>query len=139
MTAKEYLNQAAELKRRIRQEEDRIKFIRSEMESPRPIRYDKDMIQKSASGDAMERYMIKLEKEEKRLLKLKEKHIDTFHRIRQRIMRVQPSLYADVLYMRYLEGKTIGAIANELHYSYEWTCKINGRALQDFSRRNPDI
>ena len=34
MTAKEYLNQAAELKRRIRQEEDRIKFIRSEMESP---------------------------------------------------------------------------------------------------------
>lgn len=139
MTAKEYINQAAELKRRIRQEEDRIKFIRSEMESPRPIRYDKDMIQKSASGDAMERYMIKLEKEEKRLLKLKEKHIDTFHRIRQRIMRVQPSLYADVLYMRYLEGKTIGAIANELHYSYEWTCKIHGRALQDFSRRNPDI
>lgn len=139
MTAKEYLNQAAELKRRIRQEEDRIKFIRSEMESPRPIRYDKDMIQKSASGDAMERYMIKLEKEEKRLLKLKEKHIDTFHRIRQRIMHVQPSLYADVLYMRYLEGKTIGVIANEMHYSYEWTCKIHGRALQDFSRRNPDI
>ena len=139
MTAQEYLNQAAELKRRIRQEEDRIKFIRSEMESPRPIRYDKDMIQKSTSGDAMERYMIKLEKEEKRLLKLKEKHIDTFHRIRQRILRVRPGLYADILYMRYLEEKSFNTIADELCYSYEWTCRLHGRALQDFARRNPDI
>lgn len=139
MTAKEYLSKAANLKRRIKQTEDRIEEIRTEMAHPKAIRYDKDMIQSSPTGDALANYMIRLDKEEKKLLRLKEEYLDKYEEIRQRIIQVMPGIYSDVLYMRYLERKTLVTIAEELNYSYEWTCRIHGRALQDFSRRFPDL
>ena len=139
MTAKEYLSQAATLKRRIKQIEDRIEELRTEASSPKAIRYDKDLIQKSATGDALANYMIRLDKEEQRLYNIKESYIDKYTEIRERISKVRPDLYADVLYMRYLENKTLVIIADELNYSYEWMCRVHGRALQDFSRRFDDI
>ena len=134
MTAKEYLSQAAALKRRIKQVEDRIEEIRTELSSPKAIRYDKDMVQSSPTSDAFANYVIKLEKEESKLLKLKEQYIETFEEIRVRLISVNPDIYSDLLYMRYLEQKTLVQIADELNYSYEWTCRLHGRALLAFSR-----
>ena len=134
MTAKEYLSQAAALKRRIKQVEDRIEEIRTELSSPKAIRYDKDMVQSSPTSDAFANYVIKLEKEESKLLKLKEQYIETFEEIRVRLISVNPDIYSDLLYMRYLEQKTFVQIAEELNYSYEWTCRLHGRALLAFSR-----
>ena len=134
MTAKEYLSQAAALKRRIKQVEDRIEEIRTELSSPNAIRYDKDMVQSSPTSDAFANYVIKLEKEESKLLKLKEQYIETYEEIRVRLISVNPDIYSDLLYMRYLEQKTLVQIAEELNYSYEWTCRLHGRALLAFSR-----
>ena len=134
MTAKEYLSQAAALKRRIKQVEDRIEEIRTELSSPKAIRYDKDMVQSSPTSDAFANYVIKLEKEESKLLKLKEQYIETYEEIRVRLISVNPDIYSDLLYMRYLEQKTLVQIAEELNYSYEWTCRLHGRALLAFSR-----
>lgn len=78
MTAKEYLSQAAVLKRRIKQLEDRVEEIRTEVASPKAIRYDKDMIQSSPSGDALANYMIRLEKEEQKLIRCKEQYLDKY-------------------------------------------------------------
>ena len=139
MTAKEYLSQAATLKRRIKQIEDRIEELRTEASSPKAIRYDKDMIQSSPSGDALANYMIRLDHEERRLIQLKEQYLDIHEEIRHRILLVRPDLYADVLYMRYLEGKSLVDISEELLYSYIYVCKLHGRALLEFARKNPDI
>lgn len=139
MTAKEYLSQAAVLKRRIKQLEDRIEEIRTEVASPKAIRYDKDMIQSSPSGDALANYIIRLDKEEKKLISLKERYLDLYEEIRQRLILVAPGIYSDVLYMRYLEGKSLVTISEELSYSYEWTCRLHGRALQAFSRKFPGL
>ena len=133
MTAKEYLSQAAVLKRRIKQLEDRIEEIRSEVSSPKAIRYDKDMIQSSPSGDALANYMIRLEKEEQKLIRCKEQYLDKYEEIRSRIIKVMPGIYSDILFMRYLEQKSLVIIADELNYSYEWVCRLHGRALLTFS------
>lgn len=139
MTAKEYLSQAATLKRRIKQIEDRIEELRTEASSPKAIRYDKDMIQSSPSGDALANYMIRLDREQRKLIQLKERYLDIHEEIRNRILLVRPDLYADVLYMRYLEGKSLTDISEELLYSYIYVCKLHGRALLEFARKNPDI
>lgn len=139
MTAKQYLSQAATLKRRIKQIEDRIEEIRTESSSPKAIRYDKDMIQSSPTGDALVNYMIRIEKEERKLYALKTKYLDTYEDIRTRLIAVNPDIYSDLLYMRYLEQKTLVQISEELSYSYEWTCRLHGRALQAFSRTHSDI
>ena len=139
MTAKEYLSQAAVLKRRIKQLEDRVEEIRSEASSPKAIRYDKDMIQSSPTSDALANYVIRLEKEESKLIKLKEQYLETYEDIRVRLISVNPDIYSDLLFMRYLEQKTLVQIADELNYSYEWTCRLHGRALLAFLRNNRDI
>ena len=139
MTAKEYLSQAAVLKRRIKQLEDRVEEIRSEVSSPKAIRYDKDMIQSSPTSDAFANYVIRLEKEESKLIKLKEQYLETYEDIRVRLISVNPDIYSDLLFMRYLEQKTLVQIADELNYSYEWTCRLHGRALLAFLRNNRDI
>lgn len=138
MTAKEYLSQAAVLKRRIKQLEDRVEEIRSEVSSPKAIRYDKDMIQSSPSGDALANYMIRLEKEEQKLIRCKEQYLDKYEEIRRRIIKVMPGIYSDILFMRYLEQKSLVIIADELNYSYEWVCRLHGRALLTFSRMYHD-
>lgn len=139
MTVKEYLSQAATLKRRIGQLENRIEELRTEVSSPKAIRYDKDMIQSSPSGDALANYVIRLDTEEQKLIRLKEQYLDMYEEIRQRLIAVNPDIYSDVLYMRYLEEKPLTKIAEELSYSYEWTCRLHGRALLAFSRTFPDL
>lgn len=139
MTAKEYLSKAAVLRRRIKQVETRIEEIRAEVSSPKAIRYDKDMIQSSPSGDALANYVIRLDTEEQKLIRLKEQYLDMYEEIRQRLIAVNPDIYSDVLYMRYLEEKPLTKIAEELSYSYEWTCRLHGRALLAFSRTFPDL
>lgn len=139
MTAKQYLSQADVLKRRIKQIEDRIEELRAEAENPKAIRYDKDMVQSFATGDALANYIIRIDKEERRLYSLKEQYIDLFQEIQERIVAVMPGIYADVLYMRYLEGKSLTTISEELSYSYEWTCRLHGRAILAFSSLYPEI
>lgn len=139
MTAKEYLSKAATLKRRIKQVEDRIAEIRSEASAPKAIRYDKDMIMSSASGDALANYIIRLDKEEQKLVRLKDEYLGKHIEIYERLRLVRPDLYADILYMRYLEEKSLVDISEELNYSYVYVCKLHGRALLEFSRKNPDI
>lgn len=139
MTAKEYLGQAALLRRRIKQVEDRIEEIRTEASSPKAIRYDKDMIQSSPAGDALAKYIIRLEAEERKLIRLKVQYLDTWDEIRKRLVAVTPGIYSDLLYMRYLEEKSLEQIANELNYSYVWICKLHGRALLAFAQKYPDI
>lgn len=139
MTAKEYLSQAAVLKRRIKQIEERIEELRTEVSSPKAIRYDKDMVQSSPAGDALASYMVRLEKEQIDLYRLKAEYLEKREEIRTRLTRVNPDLYSDILYMRYLEQKPLGQIAEELSYSYEWICRLHGRALQEFTKTYPDI
>lgn len=139
MRAKEYLSQAAVLKRRIKQIEERIEELRAEVSSPKAIRYDKDMVQSSPTGDALATYVGRLEQEQTELLRLKTEYLERREEIRRRLVNVNPDLYSDILYMRYLEQKSLGQIADELSYSYEWICRLHGRALQEFTRTYPDI
>ena len=138
MTAKEYLGQAALLRRRIKQVEDRIEEIRTEASSPKAIRYDKDMIQSSPAGDALAKYIIRLEAEERKLIRLKVQYLDTWDEIRKQLAAVTPGIYSDLLYMRYLEEKSLAQISEELNYSYEWTCRLHGKALHAFAQSFPD-
>lgn len=139
MRAKEYLSQTAVLTRRIKQVEDRIEELRTEVSSPKAIRYDKDNIQSSPAGDALAAYMVRIEAETLKLIALKEEYLTLYSEIRDRINAVMPGLYADVLFMRYIEQKPFVRIADELGFGYEWTCRLHGRALQKFTELNPDV
>lgn len=42
--------------------------------------------------------------------------------------------YHTVLYMRYIENKPLEEVASKIGYDYYETCKINGKALNEFDK-----
>lgn len=42
--------------------------------------------------------------------------------------------YYTVLYMRYIENKSLEEVASRIGYSYNETCKFNGEALNEFDK-----
>lgn len=139
MTAKQYLSQALRMRALIRQTREHIDELRTLAGSPPPIRYDREIVQSSASGDGMIKTLIQLEAEERRCEKLIEGYLEKYMEITENIRGVAPGLYADVLYLRYIEGKSLARIAKELNYSHEWIRHIHGRALQAFRKKYPDL
>lgn len=42
--------------------------------------------------------------------------------------------YHTILYMRYIENKSLEEISSKIGYSYNETCKFNGQALNEFDK-----
>lgn len=135
MTAKEYLGQVEFLKRRIKQAEEQIQNIKLTAVSTGAIRYDKDMIQSSPTNDSMVNYMIRLEKAEAKYRRLILQHLDVCIKIEGELRNLMPTIYADVLYLRWIKCMKLEDVADELNYSYEYIRQVHGRALQAFSRK----
>ena len=139
MTAKEYLSQAAVLKRRIEEVEYRIEQIETEMSSPKGVRYDKPMIQSSPTSDSLAYYVARLQNEKEKKQKLKDDYLDMYHKLECQINCIMPELYCSILTRVYLQHKTLVVVSKELNYSYVQMCRLHGFALLTFARTYPDI
>jgi hypothetical protein len=67
-----------------------------------------------------------------------DREIDSFTRERHetinRIQGLPQERYADILYRRYVEYKSLAAIAKELGYNHAYMRRIHGYALQAFEK-----
>ena len=135
MRVKEYLSQAIYLKKKILRCEEQIEEIRSRMQSAGAIRYDKVNIMQSPSNDAMANYIIQLEKAEKASRELQSIYYATYAKIQEQIEMIDPPIMSTILGMRWLDGKDLATIADELSYSYEYVRHMHGDALKAFDRK----
>lgn len=72
-------------------------------------------------------------------IELKEKYFSLFQFILEQIRMIKPCIYADVLYMRYVEGKSYHTIAKEIHYADKYIMNVHGIALRMFEKRWKDV
>lgn len=135
MTAKVYLLQLTRLRHRIRWIHDEIDALRAEAESIRGIRYDKIRVQTSPDPDPLATYLSKLEKETQRLSTTMDRYIVARAKIERQVSDLTPGLYADILYLRYVEGRPLQEVADELNYAYDYVRHAHGHALQAFERK----
>lgn len=60
--------------------------------------------------------------------------IDSFVDLKREIMsvidRIDDVNLIDILYKRYFKYETWERIATEMNFTYQWVCKLHGRALQ---------
>lgn len=134
MTAKEYLEQISEYETRIKQKEIQLECLRETAGGAAAIRYDKDRIQFSVMGDALERNVIKLIEledsiflEKVRLETLRAKIIDQIHQLGD-------ERYIKVLFKRYVQKKTYELISVECSYSYDYVKELHSDALRSFGK-----
>ena len=72
-----------------------------------------------------------LELEEQVMQRLRQ-YIETKARIMDEIQQLEDARYIDILYKRYVEYKSITAVAYEMGYEYTWLCHLHGDALKAF-------
>ena len=134
MTAKRYLSQALFLRSMIRRCEEQIEEIRTRATSVGGIRYDKISVQTSPRN-AMESFVIQLEKAEKKQLEVLSEYYSTYANIQAQIAAISPEIYRQILTLRYLDGMKLERIADLMGYSDVYVRKLHGRALQAFDRQ----
>lgn len=134
MTAKEYLLQASTIRRQVKRTEEKIEEIETMMQNVRAIRYDKLNVQSSPSGDRLAEEYIRLEAAKEMMIQQAADYYTIYHTIERQINEM-PSLYRDILSMRYLDEIQLDKIAGILSLSDKYVRNEHGAALQEFGRR----
>lgn len=55
--------------------------------------------------------------------------------IKDKIRSLENAVYVDILLKYYAEGKTLGEIASEIGYSYDYTRTMKGKAIKEFEEK----
>ena len=128
MTAKEYLRQYGQIEQEIeRLLEERQRWVDLATRIT-PSYSDAPAGGQLGSGKipaAVERI---IEQEEKINVKFREL-MAVLDDIEAKIARIEDGRQREILRRRYLGGQKWEEIAKEMHYGYQWVCKLHGRAL----------
>ena len=136
MKAKEYLMQIEILSVKIEQKKQRAREYRDLALCSGGFDYSKERVQTSNLGGQIEDRIIQyvtLESEITENIFMLQKMKD---KITEEIHNLNNSDYIILLYKRYVECKTLGQIAKEMHYSYDRVRHMHGNALMDFEKIN---
>ena len=129
MTKKEFLNQYRNAEREIAIKLDEIVWLRAMATKVTQV-LTPDKV-KGGMENRREESIAKIVDMEKEI----GASIDNLKKIREQvecaINAIPDANQRDVLRLRYLNGKTWEQIAVQLEFSYQWVCKLHGRALQN--------
>ncbi len=136
MKAKEYLMQIEILSVKIEQKKQRAKEYRDLALCSGGFDYSKERVQTSNLGGQIEDRIIRyvsLESEITENIFMLQQMKD---KITGEIHNLNNSDYIILLYKRYVECKTLGQIAKDMHYSYDRIRHMHGNALMEFEKIN---
>lgn len=138
MTAKEYLSQIKMCRDAIERKRKQCERMRKHMTYLRGISYDRDKIQTSPKDSLSETVVaiVQLEQDVEAAIFRYEFLVD---RCINMIEGMSKRDHMRVLYARYVDEKDFETIACEMHLSYYRVCHIHGEALQEFSKKFPEI
>lgn len=134
MTAKQYLRQLSRIQQNIRILTEEIVMRRAKLTSI-TVAPSGDRVQVSTSGDRFADMMAALADKELQQESLIYEYQAMRDKIVDQILELENEIYSHVLYARYVQEWRWDVIANEMHYSREYICRIHGRALQAFSNK----
>lgn len=134
MTAKQYLRRISQIKGQIRLLDIEIAELRIDITSTKGVRYDDDRIQVTP-GNPLDSYVIELEALERKAVDLRLEYHRQYDHAREMINQIEPEPYRELLWLRYLENKTLFAVAKEMNYTYKSIQNMHGYALQTFEKK----
>lgn len=132
MNPKTYLLQIQKLEIKIRQ----LKRERDEIASVIGLSgssLDGERVSRSAKNEApFVRLVEKINEIENKLSTLLNNYVDKKNEIISQIHAMENENYMNLLYKKYVEGKRLNVIADEMGYSYRQVNRIHGYALLKF-------
>ena len=133
MTAKQYLMQINDMKKRIKEKRFQIESLRESLVST-SANIDGNRVQSSGSHDKIGSGMAKIVDRERELESYIIRFLEVEREISGQIDGLNVSIYREVLHWRYVCGFTFEKTAVAMDYSYKQTTRIHGKALLEFTR-----
>ena len=130
MTAKEYLQQAYKMDKRIRILQGKVDKLRSALEYHSP---SLESGGGSGSADRMPDTISKIMEYEQHAAKLQAEFVDKYTEIDKVIHSVEDDTLREVLERRYLLYQKWEQIAQEMHFTERRIFQLHGKALQKIS------
>lgn len=133
MTAKEYLIQVRNL-------ESKMKILKEEIDTLREMVVSTGAIQQgervlsSGTQDKMAETICKINEKECEWNDLMREFALARANVIINIQKLNNPEYEQILYKRYCQSKKWEEIALEMNYTYQWVCKLHGRALLELDK-----
>lgn len=133
MTAKEYLMQVKNL-------ESKMKILKEEIDTLREMVVSTGAIQQgervlsSGTQDKMAETICKINEKECEWNDLMREFALARANVIINIQKLNNPEYEQILYKRYCQSKKWEEIALEMNYTYQWVCKLHGRALLELDK-----
>jgi DNA-directed RNA polymerase specialized sigma subunit len=129
---KEYLRQLRRLEVCIEQRQEELNRLR-ELIGCHAIDYG-DRVQTSPSADSIPNEVIRRAELEADISRKIERFLQLKHKIINEIQSLDNAVYVKILYMRYVEYKSLDEIAEKMNYSYRQVLRLHGTALKEFRK-----
>lgn len=139
MKAKEYLEQVTLLNEKINQKQLQYDELMQTATSTGAIRYDKEQVQTSISGDKMGNIVSKYIDLQNEINNDIDYFINLQNKVINEIQALSNVKFIKILFMRYIQNKSLEKIAVELNYSYQYVRRLHGYALQSFTEKYPEL
>ena len=134
MTTKQYLNQIDRINRMINNKLAEIYQLKT-MICSISVSADEDKVQTSLDKDKLGNAVAKIVDLENEINKIIDMYVGKRERITSQIDAVNDVMEYQVLFSRYIEGKTFEQIAEDNEYSVRQILRIHGNALVEFEKR----
>ncbi len=129
---KEYLRHLRRLEVCIEQRQEELNRLR-ELIGCHAIDYG-DRVQTSPSADSIPNEVIRRAELEADISRKIERFLQLKHKIINEIQSLDNAVYVKILYMRYVEYKSLDEIAEKMNYSYRQVLRLHGTALKEFRK-----
>ena len=134
MTTKQYLNQVRRYDRMISNKLYEIYQLKT-LATSISVATDGDRVQSSGNKDRMGNTVARLVDLERETDKLIQVYTEKRQVIISQIDSMEDMNFYDVLFHRYIEGKTFEAISEDIHYSWRQVMRIHDDALAAFEKK----
>lgn len=138
MTAREYLSQLKDMAKRLWILHEAIERKRARLEST-TVPLKPDRVQTSGSGDSMADGVADLADRELEYEDLLWEYSHKMEEMTLRIARLDNGIYAQLLYLLYVEGRSREDIGTIMYYSPGYVSALHAKALAAFEEKYPDI
>lgn len=136
LTVRQYLEQLELLDTKINQKIYQLKDLKLRSTSTGGFDYS-ERVQTSKSGDSLCRAVTDYVALEDEINADIDHFVDFKNKIINQIQTMTDVKYMKLLYMRYVEYKSLELIAVEMNYSYPYVKELHGVALQQFQNTYP--
>lgn len=130
---KEYLNQVRNLETKMKILKEEIDTLREMVVSTGAVQQE-ERVMSSGAQDRMAETICKINEKEEEWNNLMREFALTRAKVIISIQKLNNSDYEQILYKRYCQGKKWEEIALDMNYSYQWVCKLHGRALLEIEK-----